>query len=104
MTYDVRAARTMDTDDLCRALLRIAHATIERSKGSEGLYPMGTGSRGARLAQRLSAAIARFEGEAPTFGTLDAMAHRDDLSLRGAPDECETGLPEPVGAGGGPGR
>ena len=80
-----RAARTvLSTSEIDRALTRIAHEILESNKGAEGLVLMGIPRRGAPLARRLGALLARIE---PAFdptaavGEVDVTLYRDDLRL-----------------------
>ena len=55
-----RAARTvLSASEIDRALTRIAHEILESNKGAEGLVLMGIPRRGAPLARRLGALLAR---------------------------------------------
>ena len=76
-------ARVMESDDVRRALTRIAHEIVERNKGTDDLVIVGIRTRGAPLADRLAAAIAEFEGADVPAGALDVSLYRDDVALRG---------------------
>jgi pyrimidine operon attenuation protein/uracil phosphoribosyltransferase len=76
-------ARVMESDDVRRALTRIAHEIVERNKGTDDLVIVGIRTRGAPLADRLAAAIAEFEGADVPVGALDVSLYRDDVALRG---------------------
>ena len=66
-----RAARTvLSTSEIDRALTRIAHEILESNKGAEGLVLMGIPRRGAPLARRLGALLARIE---PAFDPAAAV-------------------------------
>ena len=68
----------MDSDDIRRALTRIAHEIVERNKGAGNLALIGVHTRGVPVARRLGALIERFEGCRVPVGELDIAAHRDD--------------------------
>lgn len=76
-------ARVMESDEVRRALTRIAHEIVERNKGTEDLVLVGIRTRGAPLAERIAAAIASFEGVDVPSGALDVTLYRDDVALRG---------------------
>jgi pyrimidine operon attenuation protein/uracil phosphoribosyltransferase len=65
--------------DITRALTRIAHEVLEANHGGSDLVLLGIPTRGAVLADRLSAVLASIEPDAGTVGTLDVTMHRDDL-------------------------
>ena len=77
-----RAARTvLSASEIDRALTRIAHEILESNKGAEGLVLMGIPRRGAPLARRLGALLARIE---PAFDPEAAVGEVADLGrLRG---------------------
>ena len=92
-----RAARTvLSTSEIDRALTRIAHEILESNKGAEGLVLMGIPRRGAPLARRLGALLARIE---PAFdptaavGEVDVTLYRDDLRRGTARTPMPTRLP-----------
>jgi pyrimidine operon attenuation protein/uracil phosphoribosyltransferase len=75
-------ARTvLDAGDIARALSRIAHEVLERSRGAEDVVLLGIPTRGVALARRLGERIAAFEAPVPV-GALDITLYRDDLRLR----------------------
>ncbi len=73
-------AKLMDAEALRRALVRIAHEILERTKGGEGLALIGIRSRGAVLAQRLAGELHAIDGQSVPVGALDITLYRDDLS------------------------
>ena len=73
----------MTSGDVGRSLARIAHEIIERNQELENLVFVGMYTRGAPLARRLAANIARFGGPELPVGTLDISLYRDDLSYLG---------------------
>lgn len=70
----------LDSADLARALTRIAHEVLERTRGDFAL--MGIPTRGAHLARRLGDVISQIDGREVPVGTLDITLHRDDLRSR----------------------
>jgi pyrimidine operon attenuation protein / uracil phosphoribosyltransferase len=73
-------ATLMDGQEVVRALTRIAHEIVERSKGTDGLALVGIHTRGVPIAERLADLIERFEGVRPPTGKLDITLYRDDLT------------------------
>jgi pyrimidine operon attenuation protein/uracil phosphoribosyltransferase len=75
-------ATVMDTDQIRRALSRIAHEIVERNSGVEDVVLVGIVSKGDVLARRLAMMLTKMEECTMHFGRLDATKHRDDLHLR----------------------
>jgi pyrimidine operon attenuation protein/uracil phosphoribosyltransferase len=74
-------AQIMDSDDIARAITRIAHQILERNRGASDLILVGIRTRGAPLAERIAAAMASIEGREIPVGILDITLYRDDLQL-----------------------
>jgi len=74
----------LESTEISRALTRIAHEIIERTRGAERLVLLGIPTRGVPLAARLAALIERVEGVGVPQGSLDITMYRDDLRLRPA--------------------
>ena len=70
----------MTSEDIGRALARIAHEIIEKNKGAKDLVLVGMWTRGVPLAKRLMKIIESFEGHCTPMGSLDIAAYRDDVS------------------------
>jgi pyrimidine operon attenuation protein/uracil phosphoribosyltransferase len=84
----------LSTDDIRRAITRIAHEIAERNEGVGSVVLVGIRRRGVPLAQRIASTLADFEGERVPVGTLDITLYRDDLGLRGpAPIVRSTSIP-----------
>lgn len=73
----------LDAEQMQRALRRISHEIIERNGGIESIVIVGIHRRGVQLAQRIAAALERFESIPVPFGTLDITFYRDDLTTLG---------------------
>ena len=90
-------AQIMDSEQIRRALTRIAHEIIERNKGTENLMLLGIKTRGVPLAQRLADLIESIEGQRPSVGSLDITLYRDDLTdIANQPVLNETSVPGSV--------
>jgi len=84
----------LSTDDIRRAVTRIAHEIAERNEGVSSVVLVGIRRRGVPLAQRIASTLADFEGERVPVGTLDITLYRDDLRMRGpAPVVRSTNIP-----------
>ena len=94
LTGDPAVARVvLDAADVQRALTRIAHEILERTKGGEGVLLLGIPTRGVALAERLAARIRDVEGAAVPVGALDPTMYRDDLRMRRPRALAETDVP-----------
>jgi pyrimidine operon attenuation protein / uracil phosphoribosyltransferase len=83
----------LDAEEIRRALTRIAHEILERTRGGAGIILLGIPTRGVPLARRLAARIGEFEGLEVPCGSLDVTMHRDDLRLHPARALGRTDLP-----------
>jgi pyrimidine operon attenuation protein / uracil phosphoribosyltransferase len=82
---DPASARVvLDPADMSRALTRIAHEIIERTRDADDVLLLGIPRRGAPLARRLAERIAQVRGRDVASGSLDVTMYRDDLRLRPA--------------------
>ncbi|NLE64793.1 MAG: bifunctional pyr operon transcriptional regulator/uracil phosphoribosyltransferase PyrR [Elusimicrobia bacterium] len=73
--------KVMDSDQVRRAVTRIAHEILERNKGVEDVCIVGIRTRGAILAERIHKAIREIEGADVPCGILDINLYRDDLAV-----------------------
>lgn len=69
----------MDSDDIRRALTRIAHEIVEKNQGAESVALVGILTRGAPLAERLAKLLQQIEGVETPVGRLDIGLYRDDF-------------------------
>ena len=94
VTGDPAAARpVLDAADIARALTRLAHEVLERTKGGGDVVLLGIPTRGVALAHRVAARIADVEGASVPVGSVDPTMYRDDLRLRGVRALEVTALP-----------
>jgi pyrimidine operon attenuation protein/uracil phosphoribosyltransferase len=94
----MRELNAMSSDDIRRAVTRIAHEIVEQNHGTRDLVFVGMRTRGVPLAQRLASAIAAFEGVDVPVGSLDVGFYRDDLTERGPSVNIQpSDLPEIAG-------
>jgi pyrimidine operon attenuation protein/uracil phosphoribosyltransferase len=75
-------AVVMDSDQIRRALHRIAHEIVERNRGVDDVVIVGVVSKGDALACRLSLILSELEGASIPYGRVDVTLHRDDLRNR----------------------
>ena len=83
----------LEQAEISRALTRIAHEIIERTRGAEQVVLLGIPTRGVPLAGRLAAGIEQVEGHPIPHGSLDITMYRDDLRLRPARTLGRTQVP-----------
>ena len=86
----------LSSDDIRRALVRIAHEVLERNHGAGTLVFLGMQTRGVPLAHRLATLVKEFEGVEVPVGSLDISLYRDDLAQRPRPTLQQTRVPMPV--------
>ncbi len=72
----------LDSEDIRRTLVRIAHEIVERTAG-EDLAIVGIHRRGAVLAGRLHELVAELADGPVPLGDIDISFYRDDLTIRG---------------------
>jgi pyrimidine operon attenuation protein / uracil phosphoribosyltransferase len=90
---DVGHKSVLEAPDIRRALTRIAHEILERTKGGRDIVLLGIPTRGVTLAERLARRIEEVEGHPVPQGSLDVTMYRDDLRLRPARALGRTELP-----------
>lgn len=94
-TAATRERVILDADDMRRAITRIAHEIVERTRVPASLVFLGIPSRGAELAQRLAEHVQRIAGTTDiSVGSLDVAVYRDDAHLRGGVAHGPTVIPE----------
>jgi pyrimidine operon attenuation protein/uracil phosphoribosyltransferase len=72
----------LEAPDMGRALTRIAHEILERTKGGADVLLLGIPTRGVGLAHRLAERMSAVEHREVLVGSLDITMYRDDLRLR----------------------
>lgn len=83
----------LDAGDIARALSRVAHEILERTKGAHDVVLLGIPTRGVFLARRVAARMTEIEGRPVPVGSLDVTLHRDDLRHRPARALLPTEIP-----------
>ena len=94
VTGDPAIARNvLDSADVHRALTRIAHEILERTKGADDVVLLGIPTRGVALARRIGERIVAVEGTTVPVGSIDPTMYRDDLHTRRPRALAETDVP-----------
>jgi pyrimidine operon attenuation protein/uracil phosphoribosyltransferase len=78
----VTSRTVLNSDDIGRAITRIAHEILESNHGTEDLVILGIPTRGVVLAERIAEIIRRNGSAMPAdfLGRIDITMHRDDLA------------------------
>jgi len=69
----------LNSSDIERVLVRIAHEILEHNKGAQNIAFVGIKTRGVPLAQRLAKIIQSMEQVEIPVGSLDITLYRDDV-------------------------
>jgi pyrimidine operon attenuation protein / uracil phosphoribosyltransferase len=72
----------LDSDDLRRTLVRIAHEIVEKNPGTGNVALVGIHTRGAVLGERLHVLVGELTGSEVPLGDLDISFYRDDVNTR----------------------
>lgn len=75
-------ANLMNSNDMSRALKRIAHQILERNQGAEGIVLIGIQRGGLPMAKILASNILAIEGVSVPVGALDITPFRDDCNVK----------------------
>jgi len=76
------AREVLEAPDMGRALTRIAHEILERTRGGADVLLLGIPTRGVGLARRLAERMSAVENRVVPVGSLDITMYRDDLRMR----------------------
>jgi pyrimidine operon attenuation protein / uracil phosphoribosyltransferase len=77
---DKNCSRVMDSLQVRRCLIRIAHEIVERNRGAKNVAIVGIRTRGEYLAERIREKITDIESITVPLGVVDITLYRDDLS------------------------
>ena len=85
----------LNSDDISRAITRIAHEILEANHGTDDLVILGIPTRGVLLAERIAEIIRRNGPAMPAdfLGRLDITMYRDDLSRQPSREVTPTQIP-----------
>ena len=70
----------LNSDDVARALKRMAHEIIEANSGLDDVIIIGMERGGVPIAQAIADALESIESQPIEFGTVDVSFYRDDIS------------------------
>ncbi len=73
-------SQIINSEEMNRAITRIAHEILEKNKGADRLVLIGIRTGGAVLAKRFQKQIQSIEGHDIPLGLLDITLYRDDLT------------------------
>jgi pyrimidine operon attenuation protein/uracil phosphoribosyltransferase len=94
VTGDPAAARpVLQGPEVGRAIDRMAHELLEKTRGGADVVLLGIPTRGTTLARRLAERVRAFEGVSIPTGSLDITLYRDDLRLKSPRALEETDVP-----------
>ena len=92
---NVKGARlVLDASEMTRAITRIAHEIVERSKDASDLLLLGIPTRGAFLATRIATQLEAIQHHPISVGTLDITLFRDDLRRQPIRPLMQTQIPD----------
>jgi pyrimidine operon attenuation protein/uracil phosphoribosyltransferase len=70
----------LSSDDIRRAITRVAHEILEQNRGTENLLLLGIPTRGIQIANRIAEVIKEHSGSDVSVGSIDVTMYRDDLA------------------------
>jgi len=85
--------RVMDSDDVQRAVWRMAHEIIEANQGIDDLVLVGLQTGGVSVSEALAGALTSITEDEVDVGSLDVAFYRDDIGLRPVLPEAVTHIP-----------
>ena len=71
--------KILNSQQISRAISRIAHEIVEKNSGCDNLALVGIRTRGVPFAKRLQAKIKSIENVTLQLGILDITLYRDDI-------------------------
>ncbi len=81
----VAKSQLLTSDEVGRALTRMAHEVVERNHELATITLIGLQTGGEPFVRRLAQLLGEITGDTPPVGLLDVSFYRDDLSLHPAP-------------------
>lgn len=92
---DVRS-QLLSSDDVSRALRRMAHEVLERNRDTNALLVLGLQTGGVAIAEKLEEFLREITGTSVALGWIDVSYFRDDLDRRPTLDASVTSIPVDV--------
>jgi pyrimidine operon attenuation protein/uracil phosphoribosyltransferase len=83
-------SQLLSTEDVSRALTRMAHEIVERNRDLSTVSVIGLQTGGEPFARRLVTLLGGVAADALPIGLLDVSFYRDDLSLNPMPRSSRT--------------
>jgi pyrimidine operon attenuation protein / uracil phosphoribosyltransferase len=78
-------SQLLSSDEVARALTRMAHEIVERNHELASVSLIGLQTGGEPFVRRIASLLGEISGDTPPVGLLDVSFYRDDLSLHPAP-------------------
>ena len=85
-------SQLMTTDDVTRAVRRMAHEIVERNHDVASLSINGLQTGGTAPASALASILTEVSGQSVSAGVLDVSFYRDDLSRNPLPTSSATDI------------
>ena len=85
--------RVMDSDDVQRAVWRMAHEIIEANQRIDEVLLIGLQTGGVSMADALAGALNAIANVEVPVGSIDVAFYRDDIGLRPVLPEAVTDIP-----------
>jgi pyrimidine operon attenuation protein/uracil phosphoribosyltransferase len=85
-------SQLMTTDDVTRAVRRVAHEIVERNHDVASLSIIGLQTGGTAPASALASILTEVSGQSVSAGVLDVSFYRDDLSRNPLPTSSATDI------------
>ena len=85
-------SQLMTTDDVTRAVRRMAHEIVERNHDVASLSIIGLQTGGTAPASALASILTEVSGQSVSAGVLDVSFYRDDLSRNPLPTSSATDI------------
>lgn len=88
----VPRSRLLTSDDVSRAVRRMAHEVIEHTRDVDEVVVIGLQTGGVSFAVRLAEVLGEIAGRPVRYGQLDVAFYRDDLRSNPAPTPAATAI------------
>ena len=89
-------SQLLSSDDVARAMRRMAHEVLERNHDSESLLVLGLQTGGVAIGDRLGQLLIDILAAPVALGQIDVSYYRDDLESRPTLDASVTSIPVDV--------
>jgi pyrimidine operon attenuation protein/uracil phosphoribosyltransferase len=86
-------SQLLSSDDVARALRRMAHEIVERNHDSDTLLLLGLQTGGVAIAERLALLLEEILNTRVALGYIDVSYYRDDLDRHPTLDASVTSIP-----------